>query len=299
MKNKHRKFSRIKWIKSRKPLRDDFFSPEFSLDQGEILAGPPEARGSYNFLGYFPPGTIDRYLKNRGVYQMLEKRGFSDLILTVDTQNSYRQRLAIHCASVAPQNLLVEVVLKRQYHRLKSPFPTPAADRNFEFLAVEWLCLQNPREEFSSDHPRLPGQSFPGLGMGKLALDLIAEAAKRMRLAGILNVPEYFHNAQIYSRRMNYLDPVCEGKRMALARDLLGKLSLAELSWAIDRNCVQENHKPFTWFTTPQIFPIDPLLTDYLNADAYRKLASEAGEAVHYRLRPRKWKKVRPTLPLI
>ncbi len=299
MKNKRRKFSRINWIKSRKTPRNDFFSAEFSLNQEEILAGPPEARGSYNFLGYFPPGTIDRFLKERGVYRKLETLGFRDLILTVDTHDVFRQRLAIHSQSVVPQNLLAEVVLKRQYLQLKSPFPSAAANQNFEFLAVEWLCLQNPRKTFSPELPRLPGQTFPGLGMGKLALEFFAEAAQRMKLAGILNVPEYFHNSQIYSRRMNFLDPVSEGKRMALARDLLGELSLAELSWAIDRNCVQENSKPFTWFTSPQIFPLDPRLIQYFRLDAYRELASATSEAFHYRLRPRKWKQVRPTLPLV
>jgi hypothetical protein len=45
-------------------------------------------------------------------------------------------------------------------------------------LAVRWLALQDPRGRFTPERPRLPGQRYPGLGLGKRLYERLMVWAK-------------------------------------------------------------------------------------------------------------------------
>jgi hypothetical protein len=178
--------------------------------------------------------------------------------------------------------LLAEIVARRKHVKVEPPFPSSIADRTFEMLFVEWMCMQDPRKRFTAERPQLPGQEYPGLGGGKIALELIVLACRRLRLSGVLNVPEYFHNAQMYSKALKFVDPECEGKRRAIERDLLKRSNLAAVSWAIDLNCVRQNGEPFKWFIGEQLIPLHPELKKYFQSAEYEALAKQAQERYHY-----------------
>jgi hypothetical protein len=217
--------------------------------------------------------------------------GFENLELSINTSDPYKQRIAVYHQEKKPDNLLGEVVVKKRHVTIYPPFPTLIYGRNFEFVAVEWLCMQNPMANFSPDKPRLPGQKYPGLGMGEMVMEILTIMAGRLRTAGLLNVPEHFHNAQMYSAQFAYIDPLHEARRLAISRDLLTENTLSKVSWAIDLDCVTENNQPFQWSGSEQVIPLDRDLKDYFSSKDYKQFVEKTVQQLSYTLDQDKWKR--------
>lgn len=272
---------------------------DFSLKADELLGPGMEKPPSLFFLGYYSQQGLELALKKYGVYRAFEKIGFGNLQLLLDTGDPYRQRLALYSVieKINARLLLAEIVVRRKHIKFDPPFEYPLAGHSFEMLYIEWLCMQDPRKKFTAERPRLPGQDYPGLGGGKIALELIVLACRRLRLAGVLNVPEYYHNAQMYSSAFQFIDPQSEGKRRAIERDLLRKTNLAEVSWAVDLNCVRENGEAFKWFIGEQLIPVNAQLKDYFRSPGYDSLVKDAQERYHYTLDEESWKEKTKQIP--
>jgi len=262
-----------------------------SNELDEFLAASPDDRGSLYFLGYIPISVINKIFEREGVFRILRKKNYDDFKIVLDTGDPFRHRLALYYGGVQDEaHMLAEVVLKRRSVKIQTGFQSNLEGETFEFLSIEWMCLQNPRGKFTEQRPRLPGQSYPGLGLGAISLKLLLMTCSRLKLAGLLNVPEHFHNSQMYSKRFLYIRPENEGKRRAIARDLLKKYNMAEVSWAIDLNCVLENGKPFEWFVSEQIVPMDPRLKKFFKNKQYWKIVSETEKSYEYHLNEVCWK---------
>lgn len=264
---------------------------DIELNLGNFIEREPEKRSTQFFLGFYSKSGVKLALKKYGVFEELNKRGFQDIHLEINTSDPFQQRLSFHYKERNKKNLIIEVILKRKHFTTYSTFPANIYGRSFEFLCVEWMAMQDPRARFTSDRPRLPGQEYPGLKLGRLAAELLAISCKRLRLAGILNVPEFFHNAQMYSKTFHFLNPEYEGKRIAIMRDLLKDYRLADVSWAIDLECVKENSQPFKWFVSELIMPLDRDLHDYFSAPEYQRAAKETAKKYIYTLDTDSWKK--------
>ncbi|UCF64909.1 MAG: hypothetical protein JSW33_03490 [bacterium] len=241
------------------------------------------------FLGYYSPEGVRYALESYGFFETLHKIGYKDLDLVVDTQDPYRQRIAVYYDHKDPQHLLGEVVVKKKHITPYPPFPSLIYGRNFEVISIEWLCMQNPLANFNPDKPRLPGQKYPGLGMGAMIMEILVIMCGRLRTAGLLNVPEHFHNAQMYSGQFMYLDPDEEARRLAIARDLLGHCTLSQASWAIDLGCVRENDKAFKWHGSDQIIALDRDLKEYIQSKDYKRQVKEQTKNFHYVLDQATW----------
>ena len=131
--------------------------------------------------------------------------------------------------------------------------------------------------------------SAPGLGMGEAVMELLVIMCGRLRTAGLINTPEHFHNAQMYSSQFFYLDPVLNGKLKAIARDLLPNYSLFEATWAIDLKCVLENGRPFEWFTGDQLIPLDRDLKEYFVNKEFIRATNEAFQNFSYTVNFELW----------
>lgn len=271
------KFQRISETLSEGQLRQ--LNPDEQLISAEDLLGS-NAQSSLFFLGFYSQSGLELAMRRYGVFEAFERLGFENIRLLVDTKDPYRHRLAIYSHPEDDvEMLLAELVLRRQETKIKLGGSTA---KPFNVLYIEWLTLRNPNGIFTQKRPKMPGQEFPGLGGGRLTLELLVIACKRLGLSGIANVPEHFHNAHLYSRQFSYIDPVAEGKRRAIASDLMPAFSLAEISWGIDLNCVTENGNPFTWFTQPQLFPLIDELKSYFETQEYTQQLFEAQKTYRY-----------------
>jgi len=271
---------------------------DVKLELDNFINRDPESRATQFFLGFYSKPGIKLALQKYGVFAELKKRGFQNPKLEINTTDPFSQRLCIHNQRKEKSDLLVEVVLKRKHFTTHVGFPSKINGRSYEFLCVEWLSMQDSRAEFTHERPRLPGQKYPGLKTGRFAFELLLLTCKRLRLAGILNVPEYFHNAQIYSKTFHFLSPEFEGKRRAIERDLLKNNSLADISWAIDLHCVKENGQPFKWFASELIMPLDRDLKDYFSSAEYQNRLSGSAKNYKYGMDQDRWKNSKLEIPV-
>jgi hypothetical protein len=262
---------------------------DVALGFGDLFSKDDSSRGSPYFLGYYSPSGIKYALEQFGFFEELKKKGYENLELTFNTKDPYKQRIAAYLDEKNPNNLIGELVVKPRHITIYPPYPSLIYGRTFDFISIEWLCLQNIKSDFHPNKPRLPGQKYPGLGMGEMVMEILTLMCGRMRTAGLVNIPERFHNAQMYSSHLRYINPLIEAKRCAIARDLMKNYSLSESSWAVELNCVLENEQPFEWPTDDQIIPLDRDLKDFFDNKDYIQYVNQKMEEFHYRVDKKIW----------
>jgi hypothetical protein len=273
--------------------------PDTDLDLGydNLFVRDESQPSSPYFLGYYSHAGVRFALESYGFFDTLHKLGYEKVELIIDTKDPYRQRIATYFDKRDKEHLLGEVIVKRKHITPYPPFPSPIYGRHFEVIFVEWICMQNPLANFTPDKPRLPGQKFPGLGMGEMIMEILVIMCRRLRTAGLTNIPEHYHNAQMYGAQFRFLDPEQEARRIAITRDLLPKCSLSQLSWAIDLDCVLENGEPFQWKGTDQLIALDRDLKEYFQGKDYLKRVKEMALNFSYTLDQSKWEKKASEIP--
>ena len=246
---------------------ESFFSEK---DLFEVNIGQ---RSEGLFLGFYSKKGIQTALQRYGLIKELEEKGFKNLIFEMDTSDPYIHRLVIYDGKKSASRLLIEVVLRKKMVEIEMPFRTHLNGKVFETLAIEWLCMQNPDESFSPKRPRLPGQQFPGLGMASRAVEILIITAWRLNLAGLLNTPDHFHNAYLYSRIFYYLDPVIQARFKALCRDLKN-YSVYDISWAIEWGAVIDENtgRPMEWLIGEQMVPLFSDLKKLFDSKEYKEM---------------------------
>jgi hypothetical protein len=145
--------------------------------------------------------------------------------------------------------------------------------------------MENPRADFTLDRPALPGQRRPGLGLARWMFELLRMMAERLGCAGMINNPDRYHNAYLYSRAVRFYDPVREGRFRALV-DLLEPLGMLEAARAMEQHRVidLDNGQPLQWEGHPQVIGFTPEITGYLAGERYRDIAQTARQTLRLRL---------------
>ncbi|MDT8272856.1 MAG: hypothetical protein RRA35_06660 [Desulfomonilia bacterium] len=169
-------------------------------------------------------------------------------------------------------------------------------------LLIEWLSLQDPRSTFSVEKPRLPGQEYPGLGGLKNMQALLFRFARSASKDAIVDIPEYYHAAviysrlyqDIYSRRYSFFSPVDAGNFQAMMRDLNDK-PLADVSFAVAFDCLVDTKtgKKVQWKPSDQIYPISKTLKQYFVNEQYTDIVAKTAEKASYSIDWKKFEQVR------
>lgn len=215
------------------PRRAPPSAPRWHVDEAEdplATMGPFRAQ---LFLGHYTAEDVADALARRGFWGGLAERGYPDATLTLQQVEGDDPRLRLHQGDVE----LGEV---RAHRGLRG---------DDLVLIVDWIEMRDPRASFTPERPRLPGQRAPGLGLGRIVLDLLTSAAARIGAAALVVTPEHFHNAVLYARGgFRYADPDVERRFRALEASL-APLPLAEASWKVDRGEVADpaTGKPLSW----------------------------------------------------
>jgi len=254
-------------------LSDDDF---FNLDIGK--------RGHDYFLGFYSKAGLELVFRKYGVYKEFSRKGYKNIEFNIDTTDPYRHRLIVHDISVHPKIMLVELVVKKTLIEIHMPFETVLNGKQYETLAIEWLCMQNPKASFSKSRPRLPGQKYPGLGMASRVVELLLISAWRLNMAGLVNIPDHYHNAYLYTKIFHYINPDDEARLRAMMRDMKG-LSLETVAWAMVGEAIidKETGDPVKWFVAKQITPLDNELKALFDSKIYRDTIREQSNKYHYK----------------
>jgi len=267
----------------------------FSIE--ECLPG----RGSAHLLlCTFGEREIRSAMRRFGVTAKLEQLGYSHYDVTIDASDLEHQRLQFFgwkagepsmgeheqgrgAAPVRIAKPLGEVILREAV--LQPSVPGFDNVRPFSFLIIQWIRLQDA-SRVEEERRLLPGQEHPGLGMGEAVMDMLKAMAKMRRMEGMINRPEFLHNAILYLRHFRFMNPDVKGRLDAIERDIKG-LTLRQLSWAAEKGLLVEDDEKvyFRWFQAEQVWPNCAELEQFLSSDAYANAAAQAAQEHSYSLR--------------
>lgn len=240
---------------------------ELAREVGEELLEKRRAPGGL-FLGRFSLRDVQRFLEEEGVFPYLRQLGYNPELQDLPGEFQ-RWHLRLMCSD--SRELLGEIVVRWSYLKPRASIPLPPTA--YRFLGIEWLLLQHPRGSFPPHRLPLPGQRYPGLGLGRTMLHLLEVMAESLGADGILAVPEYLHNALLYlaTTRFSFLSPQKQAEVLALSRDL-SALSLGEMAWAVEAGCVEESPGcPYRWEGEEVIYPLSSGLRAYFSSREYRQ----------------------------
>ena len=244
------------------------------------------------FMGKYDDNKMMAKLDRVGIIGILHKKGYRDLVVSIIRQDDYTSRLYVNFDSQEKETRLIELIVREGVFKPREDF-IPAYDfsAGLSMLLIEWVALQDPKASFNPEKPRLPGQQYPGIGGLKNMQELFYHLCKSSGKDAIVDVPEYFHSAAIYSplytkiydRVYAFFSPFDAGIMQAMLRDLTGR-PLADISFAVAFDCLLDARtgKGVKWRTSEQIYPISRKLKHYVEDDQYKRIVIKTMEEHSY-----------------
>lgn len=262
------------------------------------LGGEDSAGGK--FLDFYTRDGIEYAMEQYGFFDLLREKGFDDFLLSVDTVNKERHIVRLHYKDREPEHLLIELaahLCELDYERFESNADgfkfqrtkKKNRERYFKGIHIDWLLMQNPKEEFGDHLPAMPGQNYPGLGLFRWFGEILRLTAMRLKCDLIINHPERFHNAHLYGKVMKFIDPHEEGRFRALERDL-DALPLVKATRALEEKRVvyRDSEKECSWGggeqpVGMQILGITPPVIQYFLHQNYLHKVERAQSEYHFK----------------
>jgi len=243
--------------------------------QEDIFSSLTEKKGPSLFLGKYSLNQVAAVLKKRNFFKEARKRRLWPLEFDLDSSEYPLQRFRIFYKKKSLENMVVDLKIKEGVFRLKKELALEFPLSECNFLILEWLTLQNPLSSFSEERSALPGQRYPGLGLGKKVADLFIYLARVAHKDGLLAFPAYFHNALLFLRYFHFINPEKTGEVQAL-RESFPDLNFRQLAWMVHLNCVRdEEGKLYEWKAEEQVYPLNRDLRDYFDSKKYQAVARE------------------------
>jgi hypothetical protein len=257
--------------------KDSAISKEsFLIQEEDILSDLNGDKGSCLFLGRYALAEVEAVLKKKNFFKDARKKKLWPLKFSIDGSEFPLQRFQIFYQKEDPQNLVVDLKIRegafRPKQQLSSSIPLPS----FRFLILEWLTLQNPLQGSSGERTLLPGQKHPGLNLAKKVLDVFVYLARINRLDGLLAYPAYFHNALLFCRQFQFLNPEKQAEVLAIQK-MFRKIPFKKLAWIVHLDCLKDKENDtYKWEAEEQVFPLNSALKTYLNSKDYSRQVKQS-----------------------
>ncbi len=244
---------------------EDFFTDRSSTNSTSL------------FLGKYSEDGIKFIMERFGLDRQARHLGIRHLEVAVDTRDPFRHRLTIHNGRHRDKDHIVMDFVARYQQLVPNDIEAKIEyTGQLRVLMVEWLLLQNPKAVFTHRRQQLPGQSYPGLGLGDQLLALFTLMGRHLQVDGIINIPEYFHTGLIFSKRFVFLNPNVQALVYQISHDLWKKYRLAVIAWASATESIinLKTGQPQLWEPRRQIIPIQGQLRQYFKSDEYVQIAN-------------------------
>ncbi len=244
-----------------------------------------EERGKSDlFLGLYKKDDMMDLLSQAGILDILYGKGYRNLIVTVSRSETYISRLYVNFDRLDKGTRLIELLVRESLFKPKKTFVKNIdLSKGFSTLTIEWLSLQSPKESFSKDKPRLPSQIHPGLGGLRNIQEMLFTLTSSIEREAILDIPEHYHGAVIYSKIYSFFSPIDGGKLRAMMRDFKDS-PLADVSYAVSYGCLINKMTGEHELMRPseQVYPISKRLQEYVTCSEYQKILEESARSVKY-----------------
>ena len=233
------------------------------------------------FLGVFGDLAIQDLLREFGFWDALLEKGIRKPIIQLELDDPYRHIFRVYDEHESPANLVVELMFRRTQLTVHVRNGKPEA--RYPCLLLEWILLQNPHLRFNRNHPALPAQEYPGLGLGEMVLGLITRMALTMHLEGIVTVPANLNSALFFLTFYQAVSPRKQGELLAIAQ-AAKKYGRFQIVWAEQWGDLidEDTGQSFNWDPDDMVQPLkDPLKTLFGESADYEQ------ELENYQLRLR------------
>ncbi len=252
-------------------MQDGSYEEEITLES-LISFGRIQSNSCF-FLEVFSKQGLMNLLNKFHLLEVLNKKGLDNISTELDTSDSRIHRMYIYTGEQKPANIICELVARKSPQNFSEEINPGLHNCTSNILQIEWLLLQNPKKVFAQDRPRLPGQSRPGLGLGRNFLELMIIMANFLSLDGITNKPHFFHTAFMFTKEFIFVNPEKQAIIEMICKDLLPKYPFYNISWAANFNCIvnTKTNEPFTWEPDVLILPLKKKLVKYFHSREYKK----------------------------
>jgi len=155
--------------------------------------------------------------------------------------------------------------------------------KTFSVTIIDWLRLQDPRGSFTK--PQLPGQIKPGLGMARDIECLLFFLAQKHKRDGIMNSPEHWYNAYLYSianYKFMFLNPAYEGWFRLLTASLtkeIGEKGLSAVAWAIAKGMLVYTPESLNSIETTEDFCTEQKCSDTSSLLSFLPISKKKNES--------------------
>ena len=253
-------------------------SAPLALEASDLA--PAAAGFPSRFLGRLSLPALCAEMDQAGVLPALRTRGY-DPSVRIEVEEG-EHRLLVTSSS---GEILIDLRMTEEALPVAEPALRSRGIEVLSVLVVEWLALQDPRAVFTRERPRLPGQTHPGLGLGRQLYGRVLGWAAAWGKDGLVNVPAFFHNAKFYAPPFAFLYAAEQGRFEALRRDLAG-CSVADASAALEAGRVLDaaTGEPVTWSPGDMLAALSPPVRDYLASPEYSRVVAAAREACRFRI---------------
>ncbi|HSV97059.1 MAG TPA: hypothetical protein VLM75_09010 [Spirochaetota bacterium] len=229
------------------------------------------------FLNMYNEAQLLDIMKGVGLVAHLKTRGFNELVIDINQDETLIHYLRVYFERKAAENLLIDVRLSdSRFVPDKSFFDEGQSLATLDMIVIEWLSIQDPRAVFSGDRPQLPGQSKPGLGCLQYLMKMMYIVAEGVIKDGFMDVPDHMHGAVMYSKKFKFFNPAHEGILRAILRDAKGH-SLRDISWGMLTGTIIDTRtgQPQVYDPSEQIYPVSKRIIKYFVSKRYVKRFNE------------------------
>lgn len=258
----------------------DIQNLEWGLTEEDLTNTLVNHESSPLLFGVVEGETVLEDLRTNGTLEKLEERGYHNFRVDKSSHVQYGDRFLLWATHRSDHTEYALFDIRTRFAEIDW------GENRIKALFWEWLGFQDPKAEFDDARLALPGQDHPGLGVFRDCTDLMHHHLKDTQADAIVAVPEYYHNAWLYSHNFKFYDPEVEGKFRALTRDLIDN-GLAALSHAVDEGRVVDlNDEVYQWKPHHQVLPLNSETRAHFCTDEYLKVAESFEKSSQFRIVP-------------
>lgn len=236
--------------------------PAAPSDGGDVFA-----RGD-RFAHTYTEAGLRTAIHEYGLDEKMRAIGIDEYELRITEDDPFRHRLEV---LLPDDDLEDRHVMDLRIHMTR--VGVPGVNESADVVIIDWLLMQNPRAPFTRQRPRLPGQRYPGTGLGRDVAQLLFLLTRRVQREALVTVPERFHLAELYRR--GGWQPINLEEEHALSDVLTATrhLGFAARAWAVERGLVRDEHDaPFVYRPHERVLPVSERLDQALTPGGFLML---------------------------
>ncbi|MBZ5536555.1 MAG: hypothetical protein LAO31_11410 [Acidobacteriia bacterium] len=257
----------------------------FTLSESEMLSQLPQAIGPSLFLDHFTFDEVSAQIESTSFLSAMKKKGVPIPRVELMRVDPDEHRLIVFDDSESEPVKMIELRLALTRMEVPALAGYSTLPSLFEMLAINWVMMQNPRAAFTENRPQLPGQEHPGLGLGQKCQEFLVHLGAELRRDGLVNHPQYFHNAMFYRDEYYFIDPRRQGELLAMFRDLARyPIGMASQAIADGRLIDVQRQIRVEWDPEGMVCPIHNPLGDYFQSREYREAVQRTLSSCMYDL---------------